>query len=97
MGATATDHGAETPLTEVLSPNEADAVFQRGLAGKATAADARRFSAHMLVEMARMSSEDGLVMQLHPGSIRNHNPAVFGRFGPDKGATFPMRSISAAT
>ncbi len=89
MGATATDHAAETPFTEVLSPSEADAIFQRGLWGKASAADAQRFTAHMLVEMARMSSEDGLVMQLHPGSIRNHNAEVFRRFGADKGADIP--------
>ena len=89
MGATATDHAAETPYTEALSANDADAIFQRGLAGRASAGDARLFTAHMLVEMARMSSEDGLVMQLHPGSIRNHNSAVFQRFGADKGADIP--------
>ena len=89
MGATATDHAAETPYTEILSPGEADAILQRGLSGNASADDARRFSAHMLVEMARMSSEDGLVMQLHPGSIRNHNTALFRRFGADKGADIP--------
>ncbi len=89
MGATATDHAAETPHTEILSDSEADAIFQRGLSGSASAADARRFTAHMLVEMARMSGEDGLVMQLHPGSIRNHNPSVFRRFGADKGADIP--------
>ena len=89
MGATATDHAAETPYTELLSNGEAEAVFQRGLRGEATAEDAKVFTAHMLVEMARMSSEDGLVMQLHPGSVRNHNPAVFGRFGADKGADIP--------
>lgn len=89
MGATATDHAAETPFTETLSTREADAIFQRGLANSATADDARSFTGHMLVEMARMSSEDGLVMQLHPGSIRNHNSAVFQRFGADKGADIP--------
>ena len=89
MGATATDHAAETPFTETLSSKEAEAIFQRGLAGSASADDARRFAAHMLVEMARMSSEDGLVMQLHPGSIRNHNSAVFQSFGADKGADIP--------
>lgn len=89
MGAAATDHAAETPFTEILSPGEADTIFQRGLAGKASTDDACRFTGHMLVEMARMSSEDGLVMQLHPGSIRNHNRAVFDRFGADKGADIP--------
>ena len=51
-----------------------------------------RFTAHMLVEMARMSTEDGLVMQLHIGSLRNHNPTIFNRYGPDKGADIPITS-----
>src|SRR5690606_22413283 len=73
MGATATDHAALTPYTAELSPQEADAIFQRALKGQASADDARRFTGHMLMEMARMSIEDGLVMQLHIGSYRNHN------------------------
>ena len=85
MGATATDHAAETPFTAELSPVDVNALFGRALAGKATDADARAFTGHMLMEMARMSTEDGLVMQLHPGSDRNHNPVVFERFGPDRG------------
>ena len=89
MGATATDHAAETPYTELLSGGEAETVFRRGLTGQASETDARRFTGHMLVEMARMSSEDGLVMQLHTGSIRNHNAALFRRFGADMGADIP--------
>jgi glucuronate isomerase len=57
-----------------------------------TAGDAGRFTAHMLIEMARMSVEDGLVMQLHAGSYRNHNGAVFERFGPDRGADIPVQT-----
>lgn len=89
MGATATDHAALTPYTEELSPQEADTIFQRALKGQAGADDARRFTAHMLIENARMSLEDGLVMQLHPGSLRNHNLLIFERFGPDMGADIP--------
>lgn len=89
MGATATDHAALTPYTEELSPQEADTIFQRALKGQAGADDARRFTAHMLLENARMSVEDGLVMQLHPGSLRNHNLLIFERFGPDMGADIP--------
>lgn len=92
MGAVATDHAAVTPLTAELSPLEAEAVFQRALAGDASAEDAVRFTAHMLMEMARMSVEDGLVMQLHPGSLRDHNRQVFERFGTDKGADIPVRT-----
>lgn len=92
MGATATDHAALTPATAELTPDEAEAIFQRGLKGRAETGDAARFTAHVLMEMARMSLEDGLVMQLHPGSFRNHNEAVFRRFGPDKGADIPIRT-----
>lgn len=90
-GATATDHAAETALTEELSPTEAGVIFQRALKGQVQPSDATRFTAHMLVEMARMSVEDGLVMQLHVGSFRNHNAAVFSAFGPDKGADIPVQ------
>jgi glucuronate isomerase len=90
MGATATDHAAETPFTTLLPAGEAATIFDRGLAGTATAEDLRLFTGHMLVEMARMSVDDGLVMQLHPGSDRNHNSAVFERFGPDRGCDIPL-------
>ncbi|MCL6511235.1 MAG: glucuronate isomerase [Anaerolineae bacterium] len=90
MGATATDHAALTPFTVALSDREADAIFQRALRGQAGADDARMFTGHMLMQMARMSVEDGLVMQLHVGALRNHNRAIFERFGPDKGADIPI-------
>ncbi|HEU4628357.1 MAG TPA: glucuronate isomerase [Gemmatimonadaceae bacterium] len=90
MGATATDHGVEEPYTTRLDRIELDAIFRRALAGEATAADQRRFEAHLLVEMARLSCEDGLVMQLHAGALRNHNAPLFARFGPDRGADIPL-------
>jgi glucuronate isomerase len=92
MGATAADHAALTALTLELSSTEADAIFQRALKGQATTEDAARFTAHMLVEMARMSTEDGLVMQLHVGSYRNHNATIFEDFGTDMGADIPIAS-----
>jgi len=91
MGATATDHAALTAYTERLSDQEAETIFQRGLRGEAGVDDIRRFTGHMLIEMARMSVEDGLVMQLHIGSYRNHNPFIFGRFGRDMGADIPVK------
>jgi len=90
MGATATDHGVVEPYTTRLGEETANALFQRGLNGEATPADQRLFEAHMLVVMAGMSVEDGLVMQLHPGALRDHNPWVARRFGPDKGADIPV-------
>ncbi len=90
MGALATDHSALTPYTTRLSDGEASALFDRALCGQATADDAARFTGHMLMEFARMSVEDGLVMQLHLGVVRNHNTALFERFGPDMGADIPV-------
>ena len=90
MGATATDHAALTPYTEELSAQVAGRLFARALRGQASQEDATRFTAHMLMEMARMSVEDGLVMQLHVGSYRDHNPPIYERFGPDKGADIPI-------
>ena len=91
-GATATDHAALTPYTEQLSDAEADVIFARASRGEVQTEDAPRFTAHMLMEMARMSTEDGLVMQLHAGSLRNHNRAVYERFGLDKGADIPVQT-----
>ena len=90
MGATATDHAALTPYSAELTNEEADAIFRRALEAAASADDATRFTGHMLMECARMSVEDGLVMQLHAGSYRNHNRAIFERFGADKGADIPI-------
>jgi glucuronate isomerase len=90
LGALATDHGVGSPYTAVLSDGEAVALFARALRGEADSNDAACFTAHMLIEFARMSCEDGLVMQLHAGSLRNHDPALFARFGPDKGADIPL-------
>ncbi len=89
LGATATDVSATTAATLHLDEQEAATLFDRGLAGTADAADAERFTAHMLCELARMSVDDGMVMQLHTGSLRNHNPAVFAAFGPDRGFDIP--------
>ncbi|MEI7771513.1 MAG: glucuronate isomerase [Chloroflexales bacterium] len=90
LGALATDHGVITPYTERLSAGEADVLFARALRGEASADDAARFSAHMLIAFARMSCEDGLVMQLHAGSLRSHHDDLERRFGPDKGADIPV-------
>lgn len=90
LGAVSTDHGMEIPLTGELTGREADAIFLRAMQGEASGEDARLFIAHMLMEMARMSIEDGLVMQIHPGSFRNHNRYIADRFGPDRGADIPV-------
>jgi glucuronate isomerase len=92
MGATSTDHGHPTARTEDLSAGEAEALFGRIVTGDFSSWDAELFRAQALTEMAAMSLDDGLVMQIHPGSFRNHNRALFERLGRDKGADIPMRT-----
>jgi glucuronate isomerase len=92
MGATSTDHGHPTAQTSDLSRGDCERLFGKALDGSITAAEAEAFRGQMLTEMARMSLDDGLVMQIHPGSLRNHNPSVFARFGRDKGADIPTRT-----
>jgi glucuronate isomerase len=90
MGAVSTDQGVASPYTHKLSENESDAIFQKALKGDATGDDSKMFTANILMEMARMSIEDGLVMQIHPGAMRNHNLEIFNKFGLDKGADIPV-------
>jgi glucuronate isomerase len=90
MGATATDHGHPTPQTADLPAVEVRALYQTVLAGTATPDQRETFRAQMLTEFARMSVEDGLVMQLHPGSVRNHSPLVHARYGRDRGFDIPQ-------
>jgi glucuronate isomerase len=92
MGATSTDHGHPTAQTADLSIQEAEALFKRVTSAHVTPEDAELFRAQMLTEMARMSIDDGLVMQIHPGAFRNHNPMLFERFGRDKGADIPTHT-----
>jgi glucuronate isomerase len=90
FGATATDHGHPTARTANLGSADAERLFARIAAGRGEPGDAELFRAQMLTEMARISLDDGLVMQIHPGSFRNHDAAVAARFGRDKGADIPM-------
>jgi glucuronate isomerase len=92
MGATSTDHGHPTALTCDLSATQCATLYAKALKGEASAAEAESFRGQMLTEMAQMSLEDGLVMQLHPGSWRNHNPQILERFGRDQGADIPTRT-----
>jgi glucuronate isomerase len=89
-GATATDHGHPTAATVDLEPADAAALFEHVLSGQADENDAELFRAQMLTEMAKMSLDDGLVLQIHPGSYRNHNHLLFERYGRNRGADIPM-------
>ncbi|WP_433825456.1 glucuronate isomerase [Actinoplanes sp. CA-015351] len=88
-GATSSDHGHPTAATVVLDDGEAAVLYRKALGGGADARDAETFRAHMLVEFARMSLDDGLVMQLHPGSVRNHSLSLHRRHGRDVGGDIP--------
>ncbi|MGI9389108.1 MAG: glucuronate isomerase [Boseongicola sp.] len=88
-GATATDHGHPSARTENLPDAKARRLFEEVVGGSHTPEQAEMFRAQMLTEMAKMSLDDGLVMQIHPGSIRNHSSAIFEKFGADKGFDIP--------
>jgi glucuronate isomerase len=90
LGATATDHAVLEPYTAVLSGQDAERLFHQACQGDVTPADERSFTAHLLMEMARLSLADGLVMQIHPGALRDHNRVVLDRFGPDRGGDIPV-------
>ena len=92
LGATSSDHGHPTAATADLPDAEAEALFARVTGGASSPEDAELFRAQMLTEMARMSVDDGLVLQLHPGSFRNHDRELFTAFGRDKGADIPTRT-----
>ena len=96
-GATATDHGHPTARTADLGEADKKALFDRIVGGSWSAEDAELFRAQMLTEMAAMSVEDGMVMQIHPGAWRNHNRWLHGAFGRDKGADVPMRTDYVAS
>ena len=89
VGATATDHGHPTAKTADLSESKAEWLFGKILESEADAEHQELFRAQMLTEMARMSLEDGLVMQIHPGSVRNHNAQLLAKYGRDMGADIP--------
>ena len=92
FGATASDHGHPSARTSDLPQRDAEALFSKILTGDFSAEEADRFRGQMLTEMARMSLDDGLTLQIHPGSRRNHSPSVFKQFGRDKGFDIPGRT-----
>jgi glucuronate isomerase len=89
-GAVSCDHGVLEAYTTILSEAKASELFDGAIAGKLTDVEKREFAGHMLAEMARMSTEDGLVMTIHAGVIRNHSTATFNEFGPDTGHDIPV-------
>ena len=92
MGATSTDHGHPTARTLDLPEDDKEQLYRKIRSHDFTREDAENFRAQMLTEMATMSIDDGLVMQIHPGVHRNHNDELFANYGRDKGADIPVQS-----
>lgn len=89
-GAVSADHSHADARAEPLDPNDARGIYARALDGRVTTEEATAFRRHMVLEMARMSCEDGLVMTMHPGIHRNHHPATLAGFGADTGHDIPV-------
>ena len=89
MGATATDHGVFSPQTLKLSSNEKERLFLAIKSENRSQKDIETFRAVMLFEHGKMAADDGLVMQLHPGSLRNYDQKIFDIYGADRGFDIP--------
>ncbi|TWD83302.1 glucuronate isomerase [Kribbella amoyensis] len=89
-GARATDHGHFSAAATPLSDAEGERIYANALRGEVTAEDTAAFAGDMLFQMATMSAEDGLVMQLHPGVLRDHHPDIHATYGPDQGHDIPV-------
>jgi glucuronate isomerase len=89
-GALATDHGHLSAAAHPLENSAAARIYEAALKGEVTAEDAAAFAGHMLFQMAAMSAEDGLVMQVHPGVLRDHHPGIHATYGPDQGHDIPV-------
>ncbi len=89
-GAVSADHSHFDLGTTHLDGAEAERIYRAARAGEATEAECTVFRRHMLLEMARMSCDDGLVMTVHPGVHRNHHPATYAAFGGDTGHDIPV-------
>ncbi|WP_150308180.1 glucuronate isomerase [Planctomonas psychrotolerans] len=91
-GAVSADHGVREPFTVDLDESAAAELYRGAVRGTLTPEESRVFSGHMLLQMARMSVNDGLVMTIHPGVLRNHSRSTFERLGPDTGHDIPMNT-----
>jgi glucuronate isomerase len=89
-GAVSADHSHADAVAAPLGQAEAERIYRAALTGQVSEAEATAFRRHMILEMARMSCDDGLVMTLHPGVRRNHHPDTFARYGPDTGHDIPI-------
>ena len=88
-GATSTDSGVQDAGAWPLTDAEAERIHHERLTGTITPADAVAYRRNMLYRFAEMSTEDGLVMQLHPGVLRNHHQPTLEKYGPDTGHDLP--------
>ena len=92
-GARATDHGHLLADTTPMEVDAARELYARVLDGaEPSPAEVDAFAANMLYQMAEMSCQDGLVMQIHPGVLRNHNTAISETYGLDKGYDIPIQT-----
>ncbi|AXH94924.1 glucuronate isomerase [Ornithinimicrobium avium] len=89
-GAVSTDHSHRDLGTEPLEPVEAERLYSAALARRISTVDGDRLRRHMVCEMVRMASEDGLTMTLHPAVHRDHHPGTLEAYGADVGADIPI-------
>lgn len=89
-GAVSSDHSHRDLGTVILDHDRAGAIFADAVAGRAEASDLLLLRRHLFTDQARMASEDGLTMTVHPAVHRNHDTAAFHRYGADIGSDVPV-------
>ena len=96
-GAVSADHSHDDVGTEPLEPARPSASTARRWPARRRPAEAVALRRHMLLEMARMSCDDGLVMTLHPGVRRNHHGPTPRRVRPGHRPRHPAARSSSPT
>lgn len=89
-GAVSTDHSHRDLGTEPLETGEAERLYALARRGQISGPDGDRLRRHMVTEMVRMATEDGLTMTLHPAVYRNHHTPTFEAYGADVGGDIPL-------
>jgi len=101
MGCRLSDHGLEQIYAVPFYDREIQLIFDKIRSGNdLTVEEQLKFKSAMLVYFGIMDHEKGWTQQFHLGAIRNNNPRMFKKLGPDTGfdsiGDFEMaRSLSA--
>ncbi|MDR2043516.1 MAG: glucuronate isomerase [Clostridium sp.] len=97
MGCRASDHGLDYVMYRPFTYEEADAVYQKAMAGEIlTLEEAEKYQTAILVSLGRAYHARGIAMQLHYSCLRNVNEKMYAKMGPDTGYDMIAQTSSGA-